>query len=97
MPKSLNILVIPWFFTGGDGGSVIVQVRDEPTEAQLKKKKNRFSATLYEVFKKEFRGDSAKQKLVAGNGENSTKYRLNGPHGEDKILQVSLYFLDKMI
>ena len=52
-------------------------------------KDNRKNPTnLYTLFKKNFKSDPKKQRLIAGPGVNSAKSRLNGASGEDAILTV---------
>ena len=65
---------------GGSGGRVILKTPD---------KDNRRNPTnLYAIFKKNFKSDPKKQRLIAGPGVNSAKSRLNGASGEDAILTV---------
>ena len=65
---------------GGPGGRVILKTPD---------KDNRKNPTnLYTIFKKNFKSDPKKQRLIAGPGMNSAKSRMNGASGEDAILTV---------
>ena len=65
---------------GGTGGRVILKTPD---------KDNRRNPTnLYAIFKKNFKSDPKKQRLIAGPGNNSSKSRLNGASGEDAVLTV---------
>ena len=66
---------------GGRGGSVIIKTPDKSS------KKN--ASNLFELFKRRFKGDPKKQKLIANHGDSSSKARLNGAMGEDIILTVS--------
>ena len=43
---------------------------------------------LYTIFKKNFKSDSKKQRLIGGPGKSSAKSRLNGACGQDTILTV---------
>ena len=54
-------------------------------------KDNRKNPTnLYTIFKKNFKSDPKKQRLIAGPGINSAKSRLNGACGEDAVLTVRM-------
>ena len=65
---------------GGSGGRVILKT---PVKDNRKNPTN-----LYTLFKKNFKSDPKKQRLIAGPGVNSAKSRLNGASGEDAILTV---------
>lgn len=71
---------------GGNGGSVIFKVAEKG--AKVRKKKDALPSNLTQIFKKNFKSDPNKQRLVAKNGGHSERTRLNGQHGEDIILKV---------
>ena len=81
---------------GGNGGSVIIKVRED-SDLNVRKKKDQPPTNLTSLFRKEFKRDPKKQKLKGMPGRDSSKARINGEHGEDKVLIVSfrikmLYF-----
>ena len=71
---------------GGNGGSVIIKVPDKT--GKEKKKRDAVPTNLTQIFKKNFKSDPKRQRLVATHGAHSERTRLNGPHGEDVILKV---------
>jgi len=75
---------------GGNGGSVIV----EATEGKLSKSRREQKGgaenvrSLYELFNKTFGGDSRKQKIRGDKGTDSSRHKMVGTHGKDKVLKV---------
>lgn len=72
---------------GGAGGSVIIETCASQTGSK-KKKEQGVPNTLYSVFAKEFQSNTKNQRLEGGAGFSSSKHRLIGAKGTDKILQV---------
>ncbi len=68
---------------GGRGGDVIIECVDKKS-----KHHNDSFKSLHEVFKKDFKGDPSKQKLVAGAGSNARIQRVIGEMGAPVVLQV---------
>ena len=44
--------------------------------------------SLYELFNKTFGGDSRKQKIRGDKGTDSSRHKMVGTHGKDKVLKV---------
>ena len=73
---------------GGQGGSVIIRVVSDLDSRKVKKKSGDINLT--NIFKKEFKSDPKKQRLIGKNGKDSSKMSIFGESGEDKILTVIL-------
>ena len=71
---------------GGNGGSVVIKVPEE--KEKVRKKRDAPPSNLDQLFKKNFKSDPSKQKLVAKHGGHSERTRLNAEHGEDIVLKV---------
>ena len=66
---------------GGRGGDVIFECHEK------KSSKDPF-ASLHQVFMRVFKGDTTKQKLVAGVGANARVQRVIGEAGVQALLKV---------
>jgi hypothetical protein len=71
---------------GGRGGDVVIECSIKAT----KKRDNPFQS-LNDVFKSVFKGDSSKQRLMAGIGGNARLQRVIGEPGTPAILQVRYF------
>ena len=84
---------------GGKGGDVIIKASDKNTQrARTLKHANKPIEregkevelnSLYNVFKRDFFGDSARQRLQATGGDDANRTKLIGQPGKDKVLKVS--------
>jgi len=78
---------------GGNGGSVVIEAaenrkRDKRLKGGGGQESTDSAESLYRLFTETFKSDPKKQRVKADRGDDSSKYKIVGTSGEDKVLRV---------